>query len=87
MFREKSVIDEIVEYVEKNTKKGYNQNSLKWALSTQGYSKIEIEKAFKKINSQSPAEPIVLKPLPQITYKPLIPYEEPRRSFWEKIFG
>ncbi|MBS3088149.1 hypothetical protein J4402_00040 [Candidatus Pacearchaeota archaeon] len=86
MFREKSVIDEIVEYVEKNTKKGYNQNSLRWALSTQGYSKIEIEKAFKKINSQQSEIPVV-KPLPQITYQPLIPYEEPRKSFWQKIFG
>jgi len=87
MFKEKSVIDEIIDYINKNTKKGYAQDSLRWALSNQGYSKIEIERAFKKINLQLSSENPVEKTKSEIEYKEITPFEEPKKSFWQKIFG
>ena len=87
MFKEKNVIDEIIEYINKNTKKGYTQDSLRWALSNQGYSRIEIERAFKRIKSQLSSENSVVKATPEIEYKPFPSFEEPKKSFWQKLFG
>ena len=46
VFSKKDFIQEIVDYIRKNLKKGYKKESLKWALIQQGYSKMEVEKAF-----------------------------------------
>jgi len=43
MFKEKGLMDEITDYIKKNLKKGYTQDSLKYALINQGYSKIKYE--------------------------------------------
>ena len=53
MPKEKEVVTRIVEYVEKNLKKGYKIEELRWALITQKYSKIEIDKALAIINART----------------------------------
>ena len=41
----------IVEYVKKNISKGYDSETLKWALISQGYSRSIIEKSIEQGNS------------------------------------
>lgn len=53
MPKEKEVVTKIVDYVEKNLKKGYKLDELKWALISQKYSKIEIDKAMSIINART----------------------------------
>ncbi len=53
MANEKETVTKIVEYVEKNLKKGYKSEELKWALINQKYSKIEIEKAMAIISART----------------------------------
>jgi hypothetical protein len=53
MPKEKEVVTKIVDYVEKNLKKGYKLEELKWALINQKYSKIEIDKAIAIISART----------------------------------
>jgi predicted DNA-binding protein with PD1-like motif len=53
MPKEKEIVTKIVEYVEKNLKKGYSLEELKWALINQKYSKIEINKALEIISART----------------------------------
>lgn len=76
-------IGALVKYIEKNLSKGYTQESLKFALLNQGYSRTEIEKSMKIAAEQ------MAKKLPPVPEKPVIKIEtEPpveKKSFFEKI--
>lgn len=87
MFREKSLIDDLTEYIKKNLKKGYTRESLRWALSNQGYSKMEVDKALKKAEQELAAEAPILKTKPEIRYEVVEPKQEQKKGFWKKIFG
>ncbi len=87
----KLLIDELVSYLEKNLKKGYTKESLRWALMNQGYSKIEVEKALKKLDLELAKKAPVLEIKPEIKYEVIEPNEEisqsiKHRSFWKKFF-
>jgi len=43
----------LVSYLRKNLSKGYKLQNLKWALINEGYSKTEVDKAIKQVNSES----------------------------------
>ena len=43
-------MQELSDYIRKNLKKGYTKESLRWALVSQGHSKLEVEKAIKKVD-------------------------------------
>lgn len=82
----------LTDYIKKNLKKGYTQESLRWALVDQGHSKFEIEKAFKRAEEEFAREAPVLKTRPEIKYEIVEPKEiahvKPQKSpFWRKIFG
>ncbi len=88
MKKELSYVDQIVSYIKKNTQKGYDKESLRWALVKQGYSKMEVEKAFKQVEKEDlimasrnalnkPESVAAIQPVP----------EEPKKSFWNKFFG
>jgi len=85
MFREKSLIDELTEYVKKNLRKGYTIESLRWALINQGYNKLQVEKALKKAEMELASEAPVLKTKPKIEIQ-VIPPEDKPKSFWKKLF-
>jgi hypothetical protein len=86
MARDKNYIDDISGYIKKNIKKGYTMESLKWALVKQGYAKIEVDKAIKKVEQDLAAEAPVLNTKPEIKYEvePVIPEKKP---FWKRMFG
>ncbi|MDO8516574.1 MAG: hypothetical protein Q7S33_00455 [Nanoarchaeota archaeon] len=45
-IRDVDHIKPVVDYIKRNMHKGYDLNSLKWALIKQGHSKTEVERAL-----------------------------------------
>jgi len=68
MYKSNSYMDDIVDYIKRNLKKGYTKESLAQALLTQNYSKLEIKKAIEKVDED------LAKLAPQIE-KPIIKHE------------
>lgn len=79
-------MQELVEYIKKNLKKGYTKESLKWALISQGNSKLEVEKALKKVDEELAKEAPILKTKPEIRYEIIEPKLE-KKSFWKRLFS
>lgn len=90
MFKRKSYMDELIEYIKNNLKKGYTKESLKWALINQGHSKLEVEKAIKQVDAGLAAQAPILRTKPEIKYEVIGPKEyikkEEKKSFWKKVF-
>lgn len=79
----------IIEYFRKNLKKGYTEDSLKWALIHQGYSKIMVENAVQQLHKELALKAPKLKEKPKITYEIIDENNQPvkiKRSWWKKIF-
>ncbi len=85
-------IRNLVDYFKKNIEKGYNDETLRWALINQGYSRVEIQKAME-IAHQELAEKA-----PKIVEKPKITVEvvdnqnktiqiETKKPFWKRWLG
>lgn len=92
MKPEKTLMDELLDYIKKNLKKGYTKESLKWALIDQGYSRIEVDRALKKVDKELADSAPKLETKPQIKYEIVEPegYKikvEPKKSFWKKLLG
>jgi len=80
----------IVDYLKKNIKKGYTPDSLKWALINQGYSKISVEDALRRVHKELAQKAPILKEKPVIKYEILDEDNNPieiRKPFWKRIFG
>ncbi|MBI2045003.1 hypothetical protein HYT23_03020 [Candidatus Pacearchaeota archaeon] len=80
----------LVDYMKKNLKKGYTEDSLKFALIKQGYSRVIVEEAIKDANLSLAAEAPVLKEKPSITYEVMDENNQPveaKKPWWKRIFG
>ena len=80
----------IVDYLKKNIKKGYTPDSLRWALINQGYSKISVEDALRRVHVELAQKAPILKEKPVIRYEILDEDNKPieiRKPFWKRIFG
>ncbi len=80
----------LVEYFKKNLKKGYPEESLKWALVNQGYSRTMIETAIERTHKELADTAPVIKERPQIKYEILDEENKPvvlKRPWWKRIFG
>jgi len=82
----------LVEYFKKNLSKGYKEDSLKWALVNQGYSKIIVDSSFRQAKKELSEEEN--KKSKKTKEKPKIRYEiydekdrliSPKKSFFKKI--
>ncbi len=78
---------DITDYILKNLKKGYTKESLKWALINQGYSRIEVVKAIQRAEELMASKAPLLRAKPEIEHKIEPVEEEPKKSFWKKLFG
>jgi hypothetical protein len=90
MNKEGDYVGELSEYIKKNLKKGYTKDSLKWALVNQGHSKMEVEKALKRVDLELAKSAPLLNTRPEIKYEIVEPKDakvEGKKSWWEKIFG
>jgi len=68
MYKRNSYMDDVVEYIKRNLKKGYTKESLAQALLTQNYSKMEVKKAIQRVDED------LAKIAPKIE-KPIIKHE------------
>lgn len=84
MKRDINYVQELAEYMKKNLKKGYTKESLRWALVNQGHSRIEVEKAVRLVDAELASEAPILKAKPEVAIE-VIP--EPKKSFWQRLFG
>jgi hypothetical protein len=81
---------DIIMYFKKNLSKGYTLDSLKIALLNQGYSKISIEQAIKKVNESLAKMAPAFKEKPKIKYEIIDENDNPvivKKSWWKRIFG
>ena len=81
-----------MEYFKKNLLKGYTEESLKWMLMNQGYTRTDITAAVAAAKKElSDKEKIADKEKPEIKYEA---YEEGstplssgnKKTFWRRIF-
>ncbi len=82
----------LVDYIQRNLSKGYTEESLKWALIRQGYSRSIVEMAFKKVHQDLSQRAPMLQDSPKISHE-LIDDEgnsmvvEPKKPWWKRLFG
>jgi hypothetical protein len=96
MNQPKDITGQLVEYIKKNLAKGYNQDTLRFSLMSQGYSKITVENAIERAHKQLSETLPAIKEKPQIIYKVIDQENKPiktikvsteKKSFWKRIFG
>lgn len=82
-------IGELASYIKKNLGKGYTQDSLKFALISQGHSRMEVEKAIKRAEVELAQEAPLLKTTPSITYEALDLQADdaPQKPWYKRWFG
>ncbi|MEK6928288.1 MAG: hypothetical protein AABX11_07690 [Nanoarchaeota archaeon] len=90
--KKEDYIGELAGYIKKNLKKGYTSDSLKYALINQGHSRLEVEKAIARAQTEQAREAPVLKTTPNITYEVLDSNDkevkvEEKKSFWKRLIG
>jgi len=69
MYQPKDITSQLVDYIKRNLAKGYNQDTLKFSLMSQGYSRITVETALEKAHKQLAITIEPIKEKPQIIYK------------------
>jgi hypothetical protein len=80
----------LTEYFKKNLKKGYTEESLRWALVNQGYSRTLIDGALERTHKELAEEAPILKEKPVINYEVLDENDKPveiKRPWWKRLFG
>ncbi len=89
MDKKANYVDELSGYLKKNLRKGYTKESLKWALVNQGHSKMEVDKAIKKVDEELAREAPILKTKPEITYEVVEPKGAivEKKPWWKRFFG
>ena len=90
MGKEPTYIDTLSSRIKNNLRKGYNKESLKWALVNQGHSRIEVDKAFRQAEVEITQEAqIARQQQTAMTPPPMItPVEdEPKKGFFARLFG
>ena len=76
----------LAEYFKKNLRKGYPEESLKWALVNQGYSRNMIDSALERTHKELAEEAPILKEKPTIKYEVLDENNKPvdiKKPWWK----
>ncbi len=85
-LRDIDTIKGIIDYIQKNLKKGYKIDQLKWALVNQGHSRTEIDRAVKYVldmqEAQKSKKAEEEKPEPP-KVEPI--QEEEKKSSWKRF--
>lgn len=80
----------IAEYFEKNLKKGYTPDALKWALIKQGYARTSVEQALEIANREMAKKAPIFKEKPVIVHEVLDENNqtlEVKKSWWKRFLG
>jgi len=78
----------IVDYLDKNLKKGYKLEDLKWALVNQKHSRIEIDKAIRIVEARTPSvkkDEQKVEEIKEATHEFIMP--EKKKGFFSRLFG
>lgn len=87
-MRESEYKKKLMDYLRKNMGKGYDTESLRWALVDQGYSRTLIDSAIKEASSELSKARSAAQEKPVITHE--IVADEPalqKKSWWKSFFG
>jgi hypothetical protein len=79
----------LAEYFKRNLKKGYTEESLRWALVNQGYSRTLIDSAIERAHKELGEEAPILKEKPEIKYEVLDENDKPvdiKKNPWWKFW-
>ncbi|HLC53383.1 MAG TPA: hypothetical protein VJK03_02460 [Candidatus Nanoarchaeia archaeon] len=89
MVKRGDYVQQLVEYLRKNLRKGYTMESLRWALINQGHSKLEVDKAIMRLEEELSQEAPVLNTKPEITYEVIEPPDAiiEKKPWWKRFFG
>ena len=89
MGKREDYIQQLAEYFKKNLRKGYTKESLKWALVNQGHSRLEVEKAMRRVDETLSQEAPVLKTRPDIKFEVIEPKDAviEKKQWWKRWFG
>lgn len=82
--------ENLVNYIKKNLKKGYTEESLRWALINQGYSRLIVERTISRANKELAEEAPIVKEKPRIKHEVFDQDNNPvkvKKSWWKRIFG
>ena len=94
MYQPKDITTQLADYIKKNLAKGYNQDTLKFSLISQGYSKITVDNAIDKAHKTLAVTLPPVKEKPRITYKVINEENKPiktidvpleKKSWWKRI--
>jgi len=89
-MKETMHVKRLAEYFQRNLKKGYTQDSLKWALINQGYQKVSVERAIELVNQELAKQAPLLREQPIITHEIIDETGNPvevKKSWWRRLFG
>ena len=78
----------LVEYVKKHLTKNYSQDSLRWALIEQGYSRSAVDNAIKQVNKEI-EDRASIKEKPVISHQIIDENDNPviiKKPWWKRIF-
>ncbi|MFA5953805.1 MAG: hypothetical protein WC812_04385 [Candidatus Pacearchaeota archaeon] len=79
---------QLAEYFKRNLKKGYTEESLKFALMRQGYSRTAVEQAIEQAHKELSEKAPLFKEKPMINYEVVDEKNQPvklKKSFFKKI--
>lgn len=88
-MRSEEYRNKLVEYFKKNLKKGYTEESLRWALVNQGYSRTMIDSALERTHKELAEEAPILREKPTIKYEILDENDKPieiKKPWWKRLF-
>ena len=88
-MRERDSKRKLVDYFKKNLEKGYTQDTLKYALISQGYSRAAVDIAIESANKELAIKAPILKEKPVINYEVVDEadkFSAEKKPWWKKIF-
>lgn len=88
-MKESEYRKKLTDYLRKNMSKGYNIESLRWALVSQGYTRTDIDKAIEEVNREMEAAKKKLEEKPVVKYEVFDNDNQqvyPQKPWWKKIF-
>jgi len=89
-MRETEHLKKLSDYMKRNLSKGYDTDSLKWALINQGHSKAAVEKAVEIARQELARESAISREKPVITHEVVTDDSSnapPKKSWWKSFFG
>ena len=80
MYQPKDVTTQLADYIKKNLAKGYDADTLKFSLMSQGYSRITVDNALARAHQKLATTLPPVKEKPQIIYKVINEQNKPIKT-------